>query len=174
MNQITEIRSVLGLNQQELSEILGISRSMLAMVEKSERKLSGAAIVKLGQLELKFSRSNQKNLLRDQVVVSDEFNGFILQKLSDYQKQTEKLTAQLKILEDGYQLAMKKIGILNDELEMFHGVTQYEVRISKLILKAQQECERFHPEKQKRIQYELMEFGTLIHLASGQLKTTQK
>ena len=52
MNGITAIRKKLGLNQQQVAEWLGISRSLVALYEREERKLPHSAVVQLAALEI--------------------------------------------------------------------------------------------------------------------------
>ena len=47
MNKVLQIRSALGIRQAELAELPGICRSAFFMVERDERKLNAAAVLKL-------------------------------------------------------------------------------------------------------------------------------
>ena len=52
MNGISSIRSKFGLNQQQIAEWLGISRSLVAHYEREARSLPTSAVLQLARLEI--------------------------------------------------------------------------------------------------------------------------
>ena len=62
MSLIKELREQLGLSQEDMSYYLGVTRSHLAMVERSERELPSEALIKLATLELSLEAGSRKRL----------------------------------------------------------------------------------------------------------------
>lgn len=62
MKSIRTIRKALGLTQTECAAYLGVSRSLLSMVELNKRELPTKALLKLAELELKRSNPNETKL----------------------------------------------------------------------------------------------------------------
>ncbi len=61
-------RQMLGLSQQQMAELLGVSKSTIGMVETGQRKLPVAALLKVADLEVKLAAAQkQQELLRSEI-----------------------------------------------------------------------------------------------------------
>lgn len=68
LSGVTAVRVALGLTQLALAEILGVSKSLISMVENDKRRLPVKALVRLAEMEkaVAFSRQQSRKLLLEE------------------------------------------------------------------------------------------------------------
>jgi|GEM_PF-2333999 len=109
---LKNIRESLGMSQELMASILGISRSTLALVETKKRSLSTAAMIKLDVLLQVLHSSNlspsdkalgslQKQLQKHRTLIS--------KRVEKLYKQSEKLQRKLDQMKEEYKQCIKAL-----------------------------------------------------------------
>lgn len=115
MKSITELRKKTGMSQQDLADYLGISRSLVAMVERGERDLPKEAFHKLQEMN-KFigsiesgKPSTSPNFYNE---ATKELKKYQQQKIEEYLYKAEGLRRRLATMLDVYKQADTKLNLV--------------------------------------------------------------
>jgi len=166
MKKVIEIRKILSLTQQELANLLQVSRSIINLYVLGKRALPNSTTIKLGQLMIAFTNAKQNKNQQVQPVrlyVEEENTARLVKELQ--QKATEcrsmaaKVQQQLQAMKEQHQLLSFRLTMIGSWLENLPGGTAGEK--ARLHYEIQRE-----EISRKLIPFGLPEQFTLQHLAN--------
>ena len=108
MNGIKKIRNELGLNQQDLSDYLSVVRSAIALAETNRQQLPANALLKLDELFLKISSSDDIHLTTSELnEQQNELQLFLQEEENVNVEKAKQLQTKLTNIKNNYNKALK-------------------------------------------------------------------
>jgi hypothetical protein len=108
MNGIKKIRNELGLNQQDLSDYLSVVRSAIALAETNRQQLPANALLKLDELFLKISSSDDIHLTTTELnEQQNELQLFLQEEENVNVEKAKQLQTKLTNIKNNYNKALK-------------------------------------------------------------------
>jgi transcriptional regulator with XRE-family HTH domain len=172
MQKITELRKSLGLSQDELAQMAGVSRAAVSMAESGHRAIPNALLVKLGEIQRRLNAQ-----VADDLVVPEQFVAEFEAQRKEVQKGLDKLIQQhdktrerLNRMEFNYRSAALALEVAAREHHLFADVPSYLSKIEASLQAAMDDRERNHPVRQQLIRLKLAEQEACIALRTQWLQ----
>jgi len=148
MVALIETRKRLGLSQETLAKMLGVSRSHLSMAELGQRYLPPTALIQLARMVR--SQESEQTPAAPPLSPADATRAEVLhsrwtQQLQDILRRLERLEQKLNRMGQAHSRSVRTLLLLKEEQRIFGNVTGYGQDIAVRITQAEEEVQVTHP-----------------------------
>jgi len=162
MNAIKQKRRELGMTQQQLAEVLGITRSALSMIELGQRPLYPHLYDKLNELKASVDQPSQidANVTEALEAFKVKSRAKLERMIFEKEHELEKAQFRLSEMREKYPDAEKFLKVICEEMQNFQSLPSYFKRLQKMYSDTLKTLLATCPEAQQILG---LRINTLIH-----------
>ena len=165
MENIREIRKAIGLSQHELADMLGLSRSLLSLVETGQRHMPTSALLRLTQLRIS-TEQNPALVSAEENPPAEDDALFIREEIQLRLDRTIALRENLQRarhdMSRRFLAAELGAAMLQKEMALYEGVTRVTQKLEARLSRQLRIRENAAPRKQLLLQLRIDELSALI------------
>jgi transcriptional regulator with XRE-family HTH domain len=181
MQSIIALRKALGLSQQDLARMAGVSRAVVSMAESGHRNIPNILLVKLGELQRRLAAGEADGLpagFAEALTEPEEFAAVREAQRLEEEKtlfklraEREKLITKLTRMETLHTTALRAMQIAARERVLFEGIPSYIEPLEAAHAAALADWQRSHPLLQRPLRLRIAELDAGILLRESWLAT---
>jgi transcriptional regulator with XRE-family HTH domain len=172
MENIREIRRAIGLSQHELADMLGLSRSLLSLVETGHRRLPTSALLRLTEMRISTEKSPE-HFLEEKAEATEQDAHFIHDeiqlRLDRAVSLRENIQRELDDMTRRYLGAELGAAMLQKEMALYEGVPRVTQKLQGRLSRQLRIRENAAPGKQLLLQLRIDELSALIALYQSKI-----
>ncbi|MFN8699719.1 MAG: helix-turn-helix domain-containing protein [Flavobacteriales bacterium] len=172
MENIREIRRAIGLSQHELADMLGLSRSLLSLVETGHRRMPTSALLRLTEMRISTEKNHALVSEEENVAAEDDVH-FIREeiqlRLDRAISLRENIQRELDDMTRRYLGAELGAAMLQKEMALYEGVPRVTQKLQGRLSRQLRIRENAAPGKQLLLQLRIDELSALIALYQSKI-----
>ena len=173
MKELRGIRKSMGVTQFVFADILGVSRSVIAMVERDNRVLPTNALIKLGQLQVSLHVPPEVSteVLPEQSVMEgiDQVNEQLQKVLATREGLLRKAERSLENILAARSAATQALKLINEERAVFSGIPTYLKKLDARMESVMSAMKKAEP-TQRLAQMRVAELRALVNITRAELQ----
>jgi transcriptional regulator with XRE-family HTH domain len=173
MNDIRNLRTELGLSQQQLADLLGVSRSLLSLAELGRRQLTPSALLRLTELVASMRRDGGKEIEEAEMdpsvnmrleTLRNEQEAERAQRRNEMLSLRDRLQRRLAEKEARYQKSAMAIHQMRSEMLLLEDLVIVTDTLTTQLSRAMKTWEMNHPVHCRPLVWRIAELNALLTL----------